>query len=331
MTKINAVSSIILSLYDIYNKPFMSNLKRILNKLYQSEQPMSLVELLSLLSEALETTLDEKLLRAGPLEDMALQLNEIIQLLVAQYPDCPVDDLRYRLAHLYMRDSRWKEAECQFLCLGDYLETEARIYSTLCQLKLCENELDRKKTEAQITTLAEKFRKLPPKNQKRRSIQEQHYNLLEMMIYAGSLNHKLLENYYQQGSTKADIKVRTKEYPTWLPISRFRLTYLIEACKSFLILDLTEKKVLTQLGYSELQMSPSTRKLAEALAVNYPQRVIRKSLEDQLGITREATFSDLKKNLCEVLNNSDAISVNRNDSFEPGYRLEHPFLLVLKR
>lgn len=167
MTKINAVSSIILSLYSIYNKPFMSSLNRVLNKLRSLEQPMLLVELLSQASEALEATLDQKLLKAGSLEEVAGQLNEVIQLLVIRRPDCPVADLRYRLAHLYMRASCWKEADEQLLELSDY-EIEVGIYGVLCQLKLCDNESDREQLEDQITTLAKKLVKLPKKKQKSR-------------------------------------------------------------------------------------------------------------------------------------------------------------------
>lgn len=78
------------------------SLQTILNELRNPNQAKSLEKLYSLADAAAEAVLDEKLLRAGPLEDLAEQLAEVIKLLLEHYPDCPTPDLRYRLAHLYM-------------------------------------------------------------------------------------------------------------------------------------------------------------------------------------------------------------------------------------
>lgn len=316
----------------------------------QFNQEYSEKRLHLLAAEALSATLDEKLTRAGSLQHLTEQLAEIIELFPTGFP---LDDLCYRLAHLYMRLGNWEKADYQLLALGDsyYYSTEARIYSALCAVKLGSKE-------PLITEIAERLRQSPSgkgNTWKTRSIQEQHYNLLEMLVYAAGIEHKVLAPYYEAGSTQADLQVKSSfpEYQFWIPIARFRLHQLLQHSQGFLILDFSKDRMLREF---ETKLSPPVRELAEKLAREYPSWVEKPSLEEELKDyytgkssnqhtrsckqqrtetpeepeRRNATLSEWKRKLCEALNDPDAISIC--DVYDPNertkYRLEHPFLLI---
>lgn len=313
------------------------SLQTILNELRNPDQAKSLEKLYSLADAAAEAVLDEKLLRAGPLEDLAEQLAEVIKLLLEHYPNCPIPDLRYRLAHLYMRSNRWTEAEAQFLELDDYLNTEARIYSVLCQLKLSKEQPELSSIEKQISNISNQLVKPPQKVfWQSRSVQEQHYNLLEMLIYAGNLNHKLLEPYYNKGLTKTDIQVCSNHLRYWLPISRVRLENLVQTQKYLVIFD---GKLPQSLEITKTELAPPIRKIAQLLVDAYPGFVTREQLKIELrdywNGSRRATLTEWKNKLEEVLSNRDAVKVIdghfNNDLDATKYELQHPFLKLRRR
>lgn len=69
------------------------------------------------IKEAIEITRNEKAMHSGFLEPLTNDLAELINL----FPDdILLDDLRYHLAHLYMRSQKWKEAENQLAVHGGY-------------------------------------------------------------------------------------------------------------------------------------------------------------------------------------------------------------------
>ena len=315
----------------------MHSLQTILDELQNSDQAKSLEKLYSLADAAAEAVLDQKLLRAGPLEDLAKQLAEVIKSLLEHYPDCPIPDLRYRLAHLYMRNNCWTEAEVQFLELDDYLKTEARIYSVLCQLKLSKEQPELSGIEKQIKDISHELVKPPQKGfWESRSIQEQHYNLLEMLLYAGNLNHNLLEPYYNKGLTKTDIEVYSNHLRYWSPISRVRLQHLVQLQEYLVIFD---GKLPQSLEITETELAPPIKKIAQLLVDAYPGFVTREQLKVELrdywNGSRRATLTEWKNKLGEVLSNRNAIKVIdghfNNDFDDTKYELQHPFLKLRRR
>lgn len=305
------------------------SLREIIQKL--RNLPQGETNLLNLLAaEALSATLDEKLIRAGSLQELTEQLAEIIELFPPRFP---LDDLRYRLAHLHMRVADWEKADNQLqeLKFSYYYSTEAQIYGALCKVKSkdCENLL--------ITEIAKRLRQFPPEQKDKLrslSVQEHHYNLLEMLVYAADLKHADLAPYYETGSTQADLQIKSSfpEYQNWIPIARFRLQQLLQHSQGFLILDCTEDKISREF---ETQLRPSIKKLAEKLARKYPSWIEKSSLEEELRDRistnqRPATLSEWKRKLCDALNNRDAVSIcDAHDPIEPTkYRLGYPFLLI---
>lgn len=307
------------------------SLREIIQKL--RKLPQGETNLLNLLAaEALSATLDEKLIRAGSLQDLTEQLAETIELFP---PSFPMDDLRYRLAHLHMRVADWEKADNQLLELKDsYYSTEAQIYAALCAVKLdCKNPL--------ISEIAKRLRQSPPEQKDKFrsfSVQEHHYNLLEILVYAADLKHEDLAPYYETGSTQADLQIKSSfpEYQNWIPIARFRLQQLLQHSQGFLILNCTKDKISREF---ETQLRPPVKKLAEKLARKYPSWIEKSSLEEELKDhristnQRPATLSEWKRKLCDALNNPDAVSIcDAHDPVEPTkYRLEHPFLLIRQR
>lgn len=163
------------------------------------------------IKEAIEITRNEKAMYSGSLESLTNDLAELVNL----FPDdIPLDDLRYHLAHLYMRSQRWKEAENQLLGIKDYFHNEAQIYSALCAFKQ-KNELDiiqgDIKQENKLDIIQSDIERIAKelcnsKSVKTISIQEQQYNLLEMLVYAFELNHSVFKSYYKRGLTRFDLK-----------------------------------------------------------------------------------------------------------------------------
>lgn len=113
----------------------MMSLQQIRTEIKQAREDKNIYQLSTLADQALEATLDEKLIKAGSLWWLTNRLSEVIQ--EFEETDIRIDDLRYRLAHLYMRSKKWGEAHDQLLALeeSDYCKTEAQIYSALCSIK----------------------------------------------------------------------------------------------------------------------------------------------------------------------------------------------------
>lgn len=203
----------------------MMSLQQIRTYIQKAKSEQNKARLYSLAEEALEETLDEKLIKSGSLRWLTNRLSEVIN--EFESTDVPIDNLRYRLAHLYMRDKKWQEANDQLLALedSDYCKTEAQIYSALCSIK--------QGFQPDISRIAEQWKKV--NTVKSKSIQEQHYDFLEMLVYAAGLDHSDLDFYYKRGSTKAKVEIRyfdehkTSKYSvTWQPIAHFRLEKLLQ-------------------------------------------------------------------------------------------------------
>lgn len=303
------------------------------------------------IKEAIEITRNEKAMHSGSLETLSNDLAQLINL----FPDdLPLDDLRYHLAHLYMRSQKWKEAENQLVEIKDYLHNEAQIYSALCAFKLGD-KLD--SIQADIERIA---KELCNRNVRTKSIQEQHYNLLEMLVYAAGLNHSVLEPYYNKGLTRFDLGFRYEvKYfelnvtkvdlkfglSKWLPMAEFRLLHLLQLCqkKKFLvILDLTEPNRLRQLECYRSNLREPVRMMAEKLATNFPNSVpiydLINELKDHLGTEGRnvINISTWKGQLCNFIKTDlsgkdDAIETERSNERETSkYKLNHSFIVVRK-
>jgi CRISPR/Cas system-associated protein endoribonuclease Cas2 len=230
----------------------MRSLKDIIKELKQDLPNKDKGELSSLadeaIKEAIEITRNEKAMHSGFLEPLTNDLAELINL----FPnDILFDDLRYHLAHLYMGSQKWKEAETQLVEIKDYLHNEAQIYSALCAFKQGD-KLD--SIQADIERITKELSN--SKSVRTKSIQEQHYNLLEMLVYASGLNHSVLEPYYMTGLIRSDLTFRYRVryfeqnltkvdlnfgLPKPLSLARFRLLNLLQYGKKqeFFIIDLT--------------------------------------------------------------------------------------------
>lgn len=295
-------------------------------------------EIYSLADKALELTLDEKLMKASSLESLTEDLAELIE----SFPsDIPIDDLRYRLAHLYMRCQKWEEADNQLLELKQesYYDTEAQIYSALCAFKL-----------GSQPNLNEIAKRISSQKIKSKSIQENCYDLLEMFVYATDLDYSDLGAYYKRGSTKVNLEVRYYDKiscqegnsTTWLPMAKFRLLHLLKYCKDnkFLILDLTDRGVKEAIEYTTQIKLDAVKELAEILAINFPSPVSIEDLKDKLEkyyTSRKRsnkTISEWKAKLNSCLENLSGQAekpVVPIDSKYSKYKLNHSFLLIQKR
>lgn len=148
----------------------MSYLTDIIQELKQQPLNHNQFNAYALAEKALAVTLDKKLIKAGFLNSLVTQLNEIIEIFYTSFPEVPIDDLRYRLAHLYMRNRQWEKANDQLLEINEdfFNATEAKIYLALCSIKQGYNP-SIEKLANQITE---------SRNQSSKTIQEYHYNLL---------------------------------------------------------------------------------------------------------------------------------------------------------
>lgn len=93
-----------------------------------------------------------------------------------------------------------------------------------------------------------------------------------MLIYAGNLNHNLLEPYYNKGWTRTDIEVRSNHLRYWVPISRVRLQNIVHNQKYLVIFD---GKLPQLLEITETELSPPIKKIAQILANAYPAFVTK--------------------------------------------------------
>lgn len=281
-----------------------------------------------LAAEALAVTLDQKMVKAGALGYLTKSLEDALAL----FPeDFPLDDIRYRLAHLYLREHLWEKAAFQLSLLSDktYYGTEARIYGALCHVKMGNKDLEISRIAAQLKN-SESIKYWRTKN-----VQEQLYNLLEMLVYAAELQHESLGDYYDKGYTIADLKIKTQSHSLGLPIAQFRLERLLPYYKeqNALIIDMTRLKKLGE--FETRSLSSSVRKFAMVLIERYPSRVSRENLEEELRdiwTGRNATLTEWKNALCSSLNNSKAVELfdtGRGETTK--YRLNHPFLLIRSR
>lgn len=289
----------------------------------------------SLADEAIKVTLDEKLMSASSLESLTEDLAKLIELFPC---DVPLDDLRYRLAHLYMRCQKWQEADNQLLELKEesYYNTEAQIYSALCAFKLG--------TKPNINEIAERLKSSKLKLRSK-STQEQCYDLLEMFVYASNLDYSDLGTYYKRGSTKANLEVRfydkrasQQDNPSWLPMAKFRFLDLLKYCKdnNFLILDLTDRGVKEAVDYTTKIRPEGAKKIAEILAIDFPSSISIENLKDKLESycnsrdRSKKTISEWKGILNESIEqlSGQAEAVTQTDS---KYKLNHSFLLIQKR
>ena len=349
----------------------MNSLQELIPKIQQAREERNIYRLSTLAEQALEATLDEKLIKSGSLQWLANRLSDVIK--EFEKTDIRIDDLRYRLAHLYMRSQKWEEANDQLLELeeSDYCKTEAQIYSALCSIK--------QGFQPDISRIAEQWNKM--NTVKTKSIQEQHYDLLEMLVYAADLDYLLLDSYYKKGSTKADLEIRyfdcklnTNSGLSWQPIARHRLIQLLNLCKNqgFLILDLRKNKSRDIEGFTTFIQTATVKKLAEVLALRYPQLIEFDNLKAELEEFRKPELrARLKKENeqkkakeeakafehCDSLDNEDEdkerdsaiirisewkgklCQILKQQSgtensivvHNKTYRLEHSFMLVQKR
>lgn len=296
------------------------------------------------IKEAIEITRNEKAMHSGFLEPLTNDLAELINL----FPDdILLDDLRYHLAHLYMRSQKWKEAENQLVGIKDYLHNEAQIYSALCAFQQGE-QLDI--IQADIERIAKGL--CNSKSFRTKSIQEQHYNLLEMLVYACGLNHSVLEPYYMTGLTRSDLifrcRVRYFEQnltkvdlnfglPKPLSIAKFRLLNLLQYGKKqgFLIIDLTDGR-FKELENFTTSLKPLVKRFAEILADHFPGEIAKPEIEAKLineGLIRDTersrqTTSELKREFCNIFGENSITTTNTSPT---RYKLNHSFILVQNR
>ncbi|MFB2891352.1 hypothetical protein ACE1CI_00240 [Aerosakkonemataceae cyanobacterium BLCC-F50] len=313
----------------------MSYLTDIIQEFKQQPLNQNQFNACALAEKALAVTLDKKLIKAGLLNTLATQLNEIIEILHTSFPDVPIDDLRYRLAHLYMRNRQWEKADEQLLNIHEdfFNATEAKIYSTLCSIKQGDSPFIEKLAN-QITE---------SRNQSSKTIQEYHYNLLEMLVYASGIDHSVLQPYYCKGTTKADLEVRyyheqlSQSNPSltnlrWQPMARFRIRHLLENSQGFLILNMSNRPIEEIKNFVTPLREP-IKKLAEILCSKFPFSTFLDDLinefieEGYMKSKRPGTISDWKTELCSSLHNPEAVVQSKNE----GYKICYPFILIRKR
>ena len=311
----------------------MNSLQELIPKIQQAREERSIYRLSTLAEQALEATLDEKLIKSGSLQWLANRLSDVIK--EFEKTDIRIDDLRYRLAHLYMRSQKWEEANDQLLELeeSDYCKTEAQIYSALCSIK--------QGFQPDISKIAEQWNKV--NTVKTKSIQEQHYDLLEMLVYAARLEHSNLNFYYKKGSTKARLKIRyfdnknlSNYSPLWLTIADFRLEKLLYDSPNFLIIDLTNNFRLGKLEKYRTSLREPLHIMVTQLAINFPNSVSIQNLQKELKsyTTYKHRISEWKGELCDYIKNNlngkiDAIINTGNNQSE--YLLNHSFILIQNR
>lgn len=310
----------------------MMSLQQIIPEIQEAKSKQDKAQLYSLAEEALEATLNEKLIKSDS-QWLSNRLSEVIN--EFESTDVPIDDLRYRLAHLYMRSKKWGEAHDQLLALedSDYCKNEAQIYSALCSIK--------QGFQHNIKDITEQWNNV---NQvKTKSIQEQHYDLLEMLVYAADLDYSILDSYYKRGSTKAKVKIRyfdehksSKYSRTGQPIAHFRLEKLLQDSPGFLIIDLTKNFRLGKLEECRTSLREPLLIMAAKLAIEFPNPVSIQKLQKELisFTTYKHRISEWKRELCDVLKNnlnskSDAIK-NAGDN-QNEYLLNHSFILIQSR
>lgn len=312
----------------------MSYLTDIIQELKQQPLNHNQFNAYALAEKALAVTLDKKLIKAGFLNSLVTQLNEIIEIFYTSFPEVPIDDLRYRLAHLYMRNRQWEKADEQLLKINeDFFDaTEAKIYLALCSIK--------QGYSPSIEKLANQITE--SRNQSSKTIQEYHYNLLEMLVYASGIDHSVLQPYYCKGTTKADLEVRyyheqlSQSNPSltnlrWQPMARFRIRHLLEHSKGFLILNMSAQPIEEIKSFVTPLREP-IKKLAEILCKKFPLAIFPTDLIIKLkdagymNSDRRATISDWKTELCSSLHNPEAVVVTNGS-----YKLHHPFILIRER
>lgn len=321
----------------------MLSLQKLIFKIQQAREDQDTYLLSILADQALEATLDEKLTKSEP-QCLTNYLSEIIN--EFEKTDIRIDDLRYRLAHLYMRSRKWEEAENQLLEIKDYLQNEAQIYSALCTLKQLGEPLDKAQAEDKIQNNIKRIAQelCSNKHFKTKSIQEQHFNLLEMLVYAFNLDYSILGSYYQTGSTKADLKVRYFDHNLNInsgslgePIARFRLLKLLQHAKEkrFLIIDSTSGGFKELGNFTTFLNKPLIKKFAEILVDRFPNDIaiseILEKLKDEGLITnaeRRQTGSELKRDFCDIFGES---SISATDTHPTRYKLNHSFIVVKNR
>ena len=309
-------------------------LQQLIPEIQQARENHNTYQLSSLADQALEATLDEKLTKSDS-QWLTNRLSEVIN--EFEKTDVLIDDLRYRLAHLYMRSRKWKEAENQLLEIEDYLHNEAQIYSALCAFKQG-GKLD--SIKADITRIAKEL--CHSKAVRTKSIQEQHYDLLEMLVYATNLDYSILDSYYKRGLTKADLEIRYFDHKLNIysgssgqPIARYRLIQLLQHGKKqgFLIINSTHGR-FKELENFTTSLKPLVQRFAEILADQSPGDIAKPEIEEKLkeegwiSADRRQTGSELKREFCNIFGES---SIATTKSSPTRYKLNHSFILVEDR
>lgn len=231
--------------------------------------------------------------------------------------------------------------------IKDYLHNEAQIYSALCAFKQGD-KLD--SIQADIERITKELSN--SKSVRTKSIQEQHYNLLEMLVYASGLNHSVLEPYYMTGLTRSDLTFRYRVryfeqnltkvdlnfgLPKPLSLARFRLLNLLQSGKKqeFLIIDLTNGR-FKELENFTTSLKPLVKRFAEILADQFPGEIAKPEIEAKLideGLIRDTersrqTISDLKREFCNTFGENSIITTKTSPT---SYKLNHSFILVQNR
>ncbi len=136
-------------------------------------------------AQALESTLDEKMAKSGSLETLTDKLKQIVDWFSEHQPlnsngqpvNIGLDDLRYRLAHLYMRARNWEDALDQLTEIGQsgdsFWAHEVDLYTAVCAVR------SKEFTQEQIeVTIRGGIHKLAStKRFKSKSVQEQFHDL----------------------------------------------------------------------------------------------------------------------------------------------------------
>ncbi|PSF36154.1 hypothetical protein C7H19_14240 [Aphanothece hegewaldii CCALA 016] len=315
------------------------SLPNVLSKL-QSKQ--SEIELQLLAADALHYTFEQKLLHTN-CSKLTTQLEEVIEKFENYLEKIPLDDLYYRLAHLYLRQKNWQKADNILHQLDEnfYYQTEALIYIALCRYKLGDKQV--------ISKIAKQL-SLEPEQDKfeSRLVQEQKYNLLEMLVYAcDDLSYEDLDPYFKHGSMKVYLILTNQRPHRWQSISDFRLKSLVQDIQdqqNCLIFDMREDKSLPKIEETQLPSATSNNKIRPTVVKSFFTLIAEKKTPLRSTILQalqnkyldsnadekgwESNLSRCKKIINDLLGDKNNIKCDRQENNEFVYRINCPYLIV---
>jgi hypothetical protein len=290
-----------------------------------------------LAARTLEYVLDEKTGKSGSINSLTVNLMGVVNRFEELPAKIGIDDLRYRLAHLFMRQKAWQPALDQLVKIGSngdrLFAQEVDLYSALCSVKLGNCASAQSTIKMAVEELARDRRA------RSKSVQEQLHDLYEMLVYASDLDHRLLRPYYEHKSTRADVEVQTNEF-AWCPVSDYRLRNIVEnGPERMLLIEANPHHgilVNFRKSFEGIDRSETVQSLARVLAERFHETngIEKVELAQEIGLkVSNGKIPDLS-NVCglfrAVCSNESAIEVKKVEG-STFYQLDHPFLLARKR